>query len=62
LTQEGEEGLRSALRVWTTDIKGLTKMVTRMKVAWQQRECRSDGYRAMPPMAGAFLNTAGDPA
>jgi hypothetical protein len=50
------------LRVWTTDIKGLTKMVTRMKVAWQQRECRSDGQRAIPAMTGSLLTAAGDPS
>lgn len=52
LTQEGEEGLRSALGVWTTDLKGLTKMVTRMKVAWQQRN-------AVPTACGhAITSTA----
>ncbi len=39
LTQEGLEGLASALEVWTTDLRGLTKMVTRIKFIWQQRDC-----------------------
>lgn len=60
VTQEGEEGLRSALSVWTTDIKGLTKMVTRIKVAWQHRECRSDSQGAGLPMAGSCVAAAGD--
>jgi protein involved in polysaccharide export with SLBB domain/radical SAM superfamily enzyme YgiQ (UPF0313 family) len=40
LTQEGIESLGAALEVWTTSLKGLTKMVTRIKVAWQVHTCR----------------------
>jgi radical SAM superfamily enzyme YgiQ (UPF0313 family) len=39
LTPEGSEKLEAALRVWTTDIKGLTKMVTRIQPTWQERVC-----------------------
>jgi radical SAM superfamily enzyme YgiQ (UPF0313 family) len=40
LEPEGAAALDSALRVWTTDIRGLTKMVTRIQVGWQKRGCR----------------------
>lgn len=39
LTEDGRQGLEKALGVWTTHIKGLSKMVTRIKVAWQIRDC-----------------------
>jgi hypothetical protein len=40
LTEEGARELRAALNVWGEELKGLTKMVTRINVAWQVRECR----------------------
>ncbi len=40
LPEDSIRALRAALDVWTTDIKGLTKMVTRIKVAWQVRKAR----------------------
>ncbi len=39
LSDEGRRELESALAVWTTHIKALSKMVTRIKVDWQVREC-----------------------
>ena len=39
LSDEGSRELESALAVWTTHIKALSKMVTRIKVDWQVREC-----------------------
>lgn len=39
LSAEGSRELGSALAVWTTHIKALSKMVTRIKVDWQVREC-----------------------
>ncbi len=48
LTPGGKQGLSSALKVWTTHIKGLTKMVTRLKVVWQVRECRPANREARP--------------
>jgi radical SAM superfamily enzyme YgiQ (UPF0313 family) len=39
LSDEGRQGLASALEVWTPTLKGLAKMVTRIKVAWQVHEC-----------------------
>jgi radical SAM superfamily enzyme YgiQ (UPF0313 family) len=45
LTDESRQGLAAALEVWTPDLKGLTKMVTRMKVEWQMHECERIGCR-----------------
>jgi hypothetical protein len=38
LTPEAHDGLKSALEVWSTDIRGLTKLVTRIKPLWLHRE------------------------
>jgi len=35
----GERELRKAFQVWTADIKGLSKLVTRIQLAWQVRNC-----------------------
>ncbi len=37
LTPEGHHEMQAALRVWTPTLKGLTKMVTRIRMAWQIR-------------------------
>ena len=39
LNHERAQELDAALKVWTIELKGLTKMVTRINVAWQIREC-----------------------
>jgi radical SAM superfamily enzyme YgiQ (UPF0313 family) len=39
LSREGQEEIDRALQVWTTHIKGLSKLVTRIKVDSQVREC-----------------------
>ncbi len=39
LDDEAQRELSAALQVWTDHLKGLTKMVTRMRVAWQVRQC-----------------------
>ncbi len=39
LSDEWRRELESALTVWTTHIRALSKMVTRIKVDWQVREC-----------------------
>jgi hypothetical protein len=39
LSDEAARELSAALRVWDVELKGLTKMVTRMRVAWQIRDC-----------------------
>lgn len=36
---EGLDGLRSALQVWGCELKGLTKMMKRIRVSWQVRNC-----------------------
>lgn len=38
-TEEGRREMRAALATWTTQIKGLSKMVTRINVDWQVRRC-----------------------
>ena len=55
LTEEKARALEGALKVWTTDIKGLTKMVTRIQVAWQVRDCKPTQGKLItqPPLANA---------
>lgn len=38
LSEEGAENLAGALKTWTTNLKGLTKLVTRIQVEWQIRK------------------------
>ena len=38
LSDEGAHQLGAALKVWTPTLKGLTKMVTRVRMAWQVRQ------------------------
>jgi radical SAM superfamily enzyme YgiQ (UPF0313 family) len=46
LSEEGRREMESALAVWTTHIKALSKLVTRIKVDWQVRECIAEGAMA----------------
>jgi hypothetical protein len=39
LTEEGGREIAAAFKVWTFTIRGLTKMVTRIQMAWQVRAC-----------------------
>lgn len=39
LSEVGRRELEAALTVWTMQLKGLTKMVTRINVDWQVRQC-----------------------
>ncbi len=39
LTEEGASELAAAFKVWTFTLRGLTKMVTRIQMAWQVRSC-----------------------
>ena len=49
MSEEGRREMESALAVWTTHIKALSKLVTRIKVDWQVRECtRADQESAVP--------------
>lgn len=43
LTDEARRELGAALSVWTLQIKGLSKMVTRINVDWQVRRCERVG-------------------
>ena len=38
LTDNGAREMEAALKVWTCSLKGLTKMVTRIQMAWQVRQ------------------------
>lgn len=39
LTPVAEDGLRSAIRVWTMRVQGLAKLVTRINLGWLARGC-----------------------
>jgi len=39
VTPTGERELRKAFAVWTSSIKGMSKLVTRIQVVWQVRTC-----------------------
>jgi hypothetical protein len=41
LPEEGYQGLSSALATWGSELKGLTKMMKRIRVMWMVRQCRS---------------------
>lgn len=48
LSPEGAKGLRSALKVWKCELKGLTKMMKRIRVSWLVRDCHATGVVAEP--------------
>jgi radical SAM superfamily enzyme YgiQ (UPF0313 family) len=39
LSEDNARDLEAALDVWGMSLKGLTKLVTRIQVAWQERQC-----------------------
>ena len=39
LSEDSAKELGASLHSWTHDLKGLTKMVTRIQVVWQERQC-----------------------
>ncbi|MEO8617014.1 MAG: radical SAM protein [Luteolibacter sp.] len=41
LPDEGYQGLSSSLATWGSEIKGLTKMMKRIRVVWLVRQCRN---------------------
>lgn len=43
LSEEGAQELESALKVWTASLRGLSKLVTRIKTSWQVRKCHAVG-------------------
>ena len=53
LTSEGQDEIERALHVWTLHIKGLSKLVTRIRVDSQMREC-------VPAVASAPLPVDAD--
>lgn len=60
LTEEGARELTSAMGVWTTHIKGLSKLVTRVKLDWQVRRCQAEDSRFATESPSAVLNSCGD--
>ncbi len=62
LSEEGTRELRAVLRVWTTALKGMTKMVTRVRMAWQVRQAMSfshggNRHAAIPRCGSTRLGT-----
>ena len=55
LTEEGRREIAAAYKVWTPTLRGLTKMVTRIQMAWQIRRCErlteSRLVQGAPPIA-----------
>ena len=47
LSDEGRKEMANSLAVWTTHVKGLSKLVTRIKLESQIRECTPLGSRMM---------------
>jgi hypothetical protein len=50
LSGDGRRGLGDALQVWTSELKGLTKMIKRICVVWQVRECHKLTAETSGPM------------
>jgi hypothetical protein len=61
LSDEGARQLAAALEVWTPTLKGLTKMVTRVRTTWQTRQAHraSDAHFPFPPAGAAGAVPAG---
>jgi len=61
LSDEGRQEMAAALKVWTPTLKGLTKMVTRIRMAWQVRTPRrqSEGEYATANVAKSAAAGAG---
>jgi radical SAM superfamily enzyme YgiQ (UPF0313 family) len=51
LSDEARQALAAALEVWTPTLKGLAKMVTRIKVVWQVHECERVSWTASVPQS-----------
>jgi radical SAM superfamily enzyme YgiQ (UPF0313 family) len=50
LTDEGYRGLAGALSTWGAEIKGLTKMMKRIRVVWLAKQCRRvSASPSLPP-------------
>jgi hypothetical protein len=57
LSDEGAREMQAALKVWTPTLKGLTKMVTRIRMTWQIR--RAHRQQAAYAHAAAKQSEAG---
>lgn len=55
LTDEAFDGLSSALNTWQTHIKGLTKMMKRIRVFWLVKTCRRAEEPGIAPHVAAQL-------
>ncbi len=54
LDEDSARELHASLQSWTDTLKGLTKMVTRIQVVWQERRCHIGGEPvALASYAGA---------
>lgn len=55
LGEEGYHGLSSALSTWSVHLKGLTKMMKRIRVIWLVRQCRrADSQAPLPLLANTY--------
>jgi radical SAM superfamily enzyme YgiQ (UPF0313 family) len=52
LNDDSARELHAALQSWTDELKGLTKMVTRIQVVWQERQCHVVREAAAAAAAG----------
>ncbi len=52
-TEEGAKEMEAALSTWSTQVKGLSKLVTRIKIDWQVRSCVPAG-QAEPELSPAY--------
>jgi uncharacterized radical SAM superfamily protein len=60
LEDEAHRGLSSALATWSADLRGLTKMMKRIRPLWLVRSChRSNDAMFIPPAVLAAAATAG---
>lgn len=59
LSEEGARDLLQALNVWTPSLKGLTKMVTRIRMAWQVRAAKAKSDSSCYAQAAAASGESG---
>ena len=62
-TEEGRFGLQGALKTWSAELKGLAKMMKRIRVVWLTRQCRPKreafGLPLPPPQIADRLQYSG---
>lgn len=54
LTSTGDQSLRAAFAVWSSRIQGLAKLVTRIQIPWQVRQCAPVAESALILQRGAI--------